>query len=154
MRRILASAGFSLVEALVACFVAATAIVAFAHLVALAAEQTVSARRAAAARALAQSKIEELRAEAWTYDAAGVRVSSGALAASPDSTLTADTAGFVDRLDRFGAAMEEGVPHYRRRWSVAPLDAADPDTLTLQACVLTTRDAPDACVWTLRTRRP
>lgn len=153
-----ATHGFSLVEALVASVIAATALVGAVHLIAAGATQALAARRATTARALAQSKLEHLRSLAWSYDADGARLTSSDLSLSPASSLTEDVDGFFERLDRFGAtAAPDVVPHYRRRWAILPL-AGDPDTLVLRVCVLSTgrgaSDWPEACVWTIRTRRP
>lgn len=153
-----ASQGFSLVEALVASLIAATALVGAVHLIAAGATQSLAARRATTARALAQSKLEHLRSLAWGYDADGAPLTSSDLSLSPAASLTEDSDGFVERLDRFGAtAGPEVVPHYRRRWAILPF-AGDPDTLTLGVCVLSTSrgasEQPEACVWTIRTRRP
>ena len=152
--------GFSLIEALVASALVATAIIALAHLFAVAAAQTHSIRRATTALVMAQSKLEELRALPWTYDAGGSPVSSGELLASPASALTENVVGWFDELDRFGAPAEERqITQYLRRWAVTPLDGLDADTLVVQVCVFTRGagtggDLGDACVYGIRTRKP
>lgn len=153
-----ASRGFSLIEALIASLLVAGAVVGLTHLITAGAAQAFLSRRSSTALTLAQAKLEELRGLTWRFDAAGVRVSSPLLTTSPPRTLLQDHEGHVDRLDRFGAitAVDEAA-HYRRRWAIAPLDATDPDTLVLQVCVFAAGSsgaAADACVWTIRTRKP
>lgn len=155
--------GFSLVEALVASCLIASAIVGLAHLVAVAAEQSLTSRRALGALTAAQAKLEQLRRAAWTYDAGGGRVSSAALGPSPPQSLHEDAEGFVDFIDGFGqvvAPASEETPHFARRWAIAPLETWDADTLILQVCVFTVRGpalyerTPVACVAGIRTRQP
>lgn len=152
------SRGFTLVEALVAALLVATALVGAVHLVSVGAAQSLSARRATTARVLAQSKLEHLRALAWRYDPDGAPLSSGDLSVSPARALKEDSAGFFDRLDRFGTSVAaDALSHYRRRWAITLL-GGDPDTLLLRVCVFDASAGPsghpDACVWTIRTRRP
>ena len=150
--------GFTLVEALVATVLVCTAVAGLAHLGFAAMVQSAVVEREAVALWLAQSKLEELRASEWIFDAAGMRRSADALAPSPADALTRDTGGYVDAFDRFGEPVPLGVAAaHRRRWAISLVDPADPDTLLLQACVLP-RDAsdagirPDACVATIKTR--
>ena len=154
-----ASDGFTLLEALIATLLLAGALATLAHVVGTGVTQTTSMRRTMAALVLAQSKLEELRAVAWRFDADGSRVSGNALALSPAGSLTQDEGGWVETLDRFGAASDARHPQiYRRRWSIAQR-GADPDTLVLQVCVFESSDnavapAPEACVGAIRTRKP
>lgn len=147
--------GFSLVEALIASLLAATAIVMLVQLAATGARQAAGARRAGAARALAQSKLEELRSLTFAYDAGGAPVGSPRLALSPDAALVEDHAGFVETLNRDGGLAWAGeTPHFTRRWAIRPFEG-DRNTLVLQVCVYPPREPfPDACVWTIRTRMP
>ena len=134
-------AGFTLVEVLVATLIIASAGAAIACLVALGARQTVSAREAFQALLTAQSKLEELRAITWNY-----RVPGSSIATSPPGSLFADTPGFVDR-----------TPLFVTRWAVVPRDPADADVVVIHVCVFdAARPAgrPEACVSTIRTRRP
>lgn len=135
--------GFTLVETLVAAALIATAIVVFAHLVSLGARQSDSNRRASAAIVAAQSKLEELRAVTWTSTIQG-----NGLQPSPPGSLVQDIPGYVEYLDE---------PGFVRRWALSLFESADPDTLILQVCVFPRRSAeqqPEACVMTVRTRRP
>lgn len=151
------AAGFTLVEVLLAAFIVCIAIAGGVHLVALATMQTTEASRAWTARALAQSRLEELRAAAWTYDPGGAPLSSADLNPSPPGALSADVAGFFDALGRYGEPASADAMHYRRRWAIEP-SAQDADTLTLHVCVSgvgpRAHARPDVCVWTVKTRQP
>jgi type II secretory pathway pseudopilin PulG len=152
--------GFTLLEALIASALVATAVVACVHLVTMAASQTLSVRRTTAAHLLAQSKLEALRAAEWRYDIDGRRVSSDELNRSPPWSLRDDIDGWVDELDRFGAPVDRGqTPFYRRRWAIEQFTDVDPDTLVVRVCVfalggLGNLAIADACVCGLRTRKP
>lgn len=150
------SRGVSLVEALVAALLVATAIAGLVQLVALGAGQMRQARQVGTARILVESKLEELRALRWSYAADGTRLSSVQLSPSPDASLAEDRDGFGDRFDRFGAIVEQGdAAEFRRRWSITPVIDGDADTLHLQVCVFPlTAGPPYACGWTIRTRHP
>ena len=152
------SRGFALVEALIAALLVATAVVGLTQLVTVGLAQSLRTRQSETALTLAQAKLEELRSLAWLFDAGGGRVSSPQLGTSPPTTLVQDVDGWVETLDRFGAAgAPVDVTHYRRRWAIGLLDAADLDTLVLQVCVFTDGRPgviADACVWTVRTRKP
>ena len=149
--------GFALLEALIAALLVATAVVSLTHLVTVALAQSSRTRQTATALTLAQAKLEDLRGLTWQFDPGGNRVSSAELNVSPPSTLLQDLDGWVDRLDRFGAPSALEAALYWRRWAIAPVDAADPDTLVLQVCVFTNGQpgtVAEACVWALRTRKP
>jgi hypothetical protein len=155
--------GFSLIEALLAALLMASAVAGLAQLLGVGVRQSDLVRDESMAQSLAQSRLDALRALPWRYDAAGLRVSSPDLAMSPADALIANRPGYVDRLDRFGRVVADpadGTSTYVRRWFIAPFDA-DPDTLTLRACVWTiarkagvANDIPDACVAGVRTRQP
>jgi hypothetical protein len=151
--------GFSLVEALIASFLIASAVVGLAHLVALAARQSLASRQAASALTIAQAKLEELRRAVWSYEASGGRVSSAMLSPSPPRSLHEDADGYVDFVDVSGNVVAPSIelPQFARRWAVAPLDAANIDTLLLQVCVFNGPPfdgRPTACVAGIRTRQP
>lgn len=133
--------GFTLVEALVAAALVATGAVVLAQLVAVGAEQTTTTRDALEALVAAQSKLEELRATTWSYSVPGSDI-----ALSPAGALSNDAPGFVDRTDR-----------YVRRWAVTRRDPADSDVVVMHVCVFAAAVSggrPEACVSTIRTRRP
>jgi len=152
------SRGFSLLEALIAALLVAIAVVGLSHLLTVGAAQAFRTRESAIALMLAQAKLEELRGLAWRFDLTGARVSSPQLETSPPLTLLQDHEQCFETLDRFAAPSgRDDAPHYRRRWAVAPLDSADPDTVAVQVCVFSTGRpgaAAEACVWTIRTRQP
>ena len=143
-------AGFSLVEALVATGILATALVALAQLFAVATRTNVVARTSTMTAILAQQKMEQLRGLAWT-----------ALSPSPAGTLGRNVGGYVDYLDVSGSSLGGGsVPPagtaYVRRWAIEPLPANPENALVLQLSVtrLVDRDARDAADRGPLVRRP
>lgn len=150
--------GFSLVEALVASLLMATAVAALAHLVGVGAAQGLSIRHHTTAIIAAQSKLDQLRSFVWTYRPNGDRLSDDvALALSPPRSLIEDHTGYVDHLTPTGGPCvgDCGVIAYVRRWSIFLLDQADADTLALQVCVFRVNASQaEACVSSIRTRRP
>jgi type II secretory pathway pseudopilin PulG len=113
--------GFTLVEALVAATLVATALVTLAHLAATGVRQSGTNARALIALAAAQGKLEQL--------AAGTLVNG-----------TGEDTG--DLLVR---------------WTIAPVAAADSSISSVHVCAYSAgraTDRPDACVATLRARRP
>jgi type II secretory pathway pseudopilin PulG len=145
-----AHAGFSLVEALIASLIVATAAAGLSHLVTIAVRQSTATRRHAIALALAQGQLEMLRAVAWSFAPDGTRLSDERLALSPPAALVSDIDGYSDRV----------AGGYRRRWAISLLDPADPDMLLIEVCVfgaphsVVSVTAAEACVSTLRVRRP
>ena len=144
--------GFSLIEVLVATTLTTVATVGLAQLAVMSARANHIARSSSLASALAAQKIEQLRALAWTLDAAGNPVSdvvtdtavvpespSGGtgLTDSPPGALTQDTAGYCDYID--GAGRSLGGPPlpagavFVRRWSIQSLAANE--TLLVQVSV-------------------
>jgi type II secretory pathway pseudopilin PulG len=135
------SAGFTLVEALVATALIATAAVALAQLLALGVRQSAVNRNALAALVAAHSKLEVLRSLTWSYTVAATE-----LVVSPAGSLFNDTPGHVDYPAPFV-----------RRWAVTRREPADADVVVIDVCVFAFRqrgEAPEACVSTIRTRRP
>jgi prepilin-type N-terminal cleavage/methylation domain-containing protein len=156
--------GFTLIEVLIASALVVSVIGGLAQLVAKGAGQSHAARSAGAALALAQGKLEELRAATWSYDASGAPVSDPALAESPADAVSADRDGWWDAADEFGqpvSTTDVGRTVYRRRWSIVRFDAADPHTLVLTVCVRSVvssaaagTGSPDACVSSVLARKP
>jgi len=155
--------GFTLIEVLVASALVVSVIGGLAQLAAKGVAQSHAARTSGGALALAQGKLEELRAAPWAYDAGGGPVSDPALAESPADTLLADRDGWCDAADEFGrqvATADVRGAAYRRRWFIARFDAANPDTLVLKVCVQSVASAlaasgrPDACVSSVLARKP
>ena len=139
---------------MVATVLVAGAVVTLAQLTGVAARSNASSRQATYAAVLAAQKLEQLRALAWGVDAQGVPVSDlttdtalpgtpdggTGLSPSPGTTLLANTAGWVDYVDRDGRTLGGGAwpasgTAYIRRWAVQPL-AANPDTLVIQVLVM------------------
>ncbi len=144
---------------MVATALLAGAVVTLAQLTSIAARSNASSRQATYAAVLATQKLEQLRGLAWGVDAQGVPVSDlttdtaladapdggTGLSPSPGGSLLANTAGWVDYVDRDGetlggGARPPGGTAYIRRWAVQPL-AANPDTLVIQVLVMPRRDA-------------
>jgi prepilin-type N-terminal cleavage/methylation domain-containing protein len=135
------SAGFTLVETLVATAIVATAAACLAQLVSIGVRQTVAARATFEAVVAAQRKLEELRAVTWSYSVVGSNIPI-----SPAGTLVKDTPGFVER-----------VGGWTSRWAVLRRDPTDANVVVMQVCVFDangTGTQPEACVSTIRTRRP
>jgi hypothetical protein len=116
------------------------------------------ARGQTSSTALAEQKMEQLRALTWGFDMDGMGLpvsdttsnvavyppdaTGGGLNPSPADSLEQDTAGYVDYLDASGAWVGTGgtVPTsavYIRRWSVLPLPTNPNNTLVLQVLVTT-----------------
>jgi Tfp pilus assembly protein PilV len=136
-----AEAGFSLLEVLFATTILTVAIVAIAQVIALATRANLASRTTALATLFAAQKVEQLRALAWTFDAAGVPVSDTTtggtgLSASPSDALARDVAGYCDLLDGSGrTVLHAGAASFTRRWAITPL-AAHPGTLVIQVSVV------------------
>lgn len=115
--------------------VIATSAAGLAELVAIASRTTQASRIDTAATLAAESKLAELRALTFIWDAASAPVTDPALAVSPSSSLTTDAPGFVDYVDAAGqrvAGGSLGSRVYVRRWSIQPLPADPINTLVLQ----------------------
>jgi type II secretory pathway pseudopilin PulG len=155
-----AESGFSLVEVMIAAGLLATTLVSLAELFALSTRSNGAARATSEASVLAAQKMEELRALAWGFDAAGTptadltsdttvspELSAGGtgLTPSPVTSLQEGTPGWVDYVDQFGdkIASADGPPQnamFVRRWSVQSLPADPADTLLLQVLVTRNRN--------------
>jgi len=136
--------GFSLVEVLVALALTVTAVCALVALIGLTTRANGTARITTAATLLAAEKLEELRAFAWTVDAAGQPLSDANLAPSPAGALSDNTPGYCDFTDAMGRSLAGSTSPppeamFVRRWSIAPL-APDPvNTMVLQVTVARVR---------------
>jgi prepilin-type N-terminal cleavage/methylation domain-containing protein len=153
-------AGFSLVEALVAVAILASAALSIAHLLVTSTRANLSSRNTTRAVILAEQKMAQLKALAWTMDDAGGAVSdvgsnvaafpatgacpsasAGAavgLAPSPPGTLAANVDGYVDYVDARGCALGGGSSPpagtaYARRWAIGR--PAGTDTLVFEVLV-------------------
>jgi hypothetical protein len=146
---------------MVATTILAVALVSLADLLAYATRATVGSGDTTRAVILAEQKLEQLKALAWSTGEDGGRMSDGAsnvaaatvsgecaaiatgaavgLTPSPPGALASNTDGYVDYLDAHGCVLGGGpVPPagttHIRRWSIAAADAG-PDTLVLQVLV-------------------
>jgi prepilin-type N-terminal cleavage/methylation domain-containing protein len=133
------AAGFTLIEVLVALALVATTAIGLAELFVLSAATVRAARADTTATIAAETKMAQLRALSWTYDAAGqgTPVSDAGLIASPAGSLVTSAAGFVDYVDAAGVIVGAGLTApptavYLRRWEIQPLAADAANTLVLQ----------------------
>jgi prepilin-type N-terminal cleavage/methylation domain-containing protein len=176
MRRIAnrSSAGFTLIEVLIASLLAAGLAAGVAHLIAIGINANRAAREQTLTTILAASKLEQLRSLSWTYepgrdapalprsdessDVSVEPASAGGpgLAASPPGTLESNVRAYVDYLDERGRWVGNGAaPPSRavfiRRWSVRPLPNGPSSTLILSVLVTTVaQDRSRAAAWTAR----
>ena len=96
----------------------------------------------------AQSKLEQLRALAWTYAPDGTPLSDAGLSPSPAGSLVENLTGYTEPLDEAGLVT---------RWGIQPLAPSDTDTVILQVCAFRVGRSgrqPEACVSAVRTRKP
>jgi prepilin-type N-terminal cleavage/methylation domain-containing protein len=152
-------AGFSLVETMVATVILATALVSTAQLLIVATRANMGAQRLTFASTLAQQKMEQLRGLAWGFDDLGLPINDFTtnlavdpptndgvgLQPSPANALSANSAGYVDYVDRFGNTLGGGgeplpTTAYVRRWSVEPLPTNPNNTLIFQVLVFSIND--------------
>ena len=155
-RRVRAQAGFSLVEVLISMGLLTIASLSVAQLFAVSTRSNHMARGLTSTTALAEQKMEQLRALTWGFatDGSGLPLSDtttnlavtpatptgGGLNPSPADSLDRNTPGFVDFLDEMGTWLGTGsVPPprtvYVRRWSITPLPTNPNNTLVLQVLV-------------------
>lgn len=127
-----------------------------AQIFALSARSNLVARGATSTTAMAQQRLEQLRALTWGFDLEGqglplsdtttnlavvpVAANGSGLNPSPSDSLEQNTAGFVDFLDANGAwvgtgSTPPGAAAYIRRWSIQPLPTNPNNTLVLQVLV-------------------
>lgn len=146
---------------MVATLLLASALVTTAQLLVIATRANTNSRRQTFASTLAQEKMEQLRGLAWGFDELGLPVNDFAtnltvdpavpnggvgLTPSPGDALASNMRGYVDFLNRYGAAVEtDGVEPpattvYVRRWSVEPLPTNPNNTLILQVMVFSLGD--------------
>lgn len=148
--------GFSLLEVLVASTILTVGVLALAQLFALSTTSNTASKNTSYASALAEQKLEELRALTWGFDRDGLPLSDTTsntavlpetttggpgLSPSPSTSLQQNTQGYVDYVNRFGQKVGTGdtVPPddavYTRRWSIEPLPTHPNSTLIIQVLV-------------------
>jgi len=154
------TAGFSLVEVLIATTLLAVSLTALAQLFAISVKNNAVAKNGTFTQILAAQKMEQLRGLTWGFDPLGLPVSDVAtdttvspeaatggkgLAPSPTNTLQANTDGYVDYVDPQGNPLGGGtvIPNntaYIRRWLIEPLPTNPNNTLIIQVLVTRRRD--------------
>lgn len=175
----LAAAGFSLIEVLIALALLMVSVLGLAQLFTYSAAAVRQGRTLTTVAVLASEKLDQLRTLAFTYDAAGVRLTDTTsdatsvpeaptggqgLAPSGLSTLDVDTPGYCDFLDASGrvlgrAPTRPGDTAFVRRWAVVPLATDPQDSVLIHVRVLSrvaadqnVQDADGVTFSTLRTR--
>jgi len=151
-------AGFSLLETTIAICIMAGALMTLSQLLNVSATNNRDSRRLTYVTVLAEHKVEQLRGLAWGFDKLGLSVTDTTtdtaapvdtptggtgLSASPPGTLTRNTDGWVDYVDRFGNVLGGGSSPFPktafiRRWAIEPL-ATDPDNTIVIHVLVTTR---------------
>src|SRR6476659_5038723 len=127
-----------------------------AQLFALAARNNLTAKGQTSTTAMAEQKLEQLRALTWGFDLAGEGLpvtdtttnltvsppqhNGTGLNPSPSDSLERNTDGFVDFLDANGqwvgtGSTPPGSAVYIRRWSITPLPTNPNNTIVIQVLV-------------------
>lgn len=154
--RFRSSSGFSLAEVLVSMGLLTTVSLGVAQLFALSTHANYNARGQTSTTAMAEQKMEQLRALTWGFDVDGQGLpvtdtttnlsvepptaAGSGLNPSPTSSLDENIAGYVDYLDGNGVYIGTGtVPPqgsvFIRRWSIQPLPTNPNNTIVLQVFV-------------------
>ena len=134
----------------------ATSIAALGQLFAVSVTANRTARSTTFAAVLASQKMEQLRGLAYGFDSIGLPLTDTStdlttdppkatdgrgLSPSPGDALRANTDGYVDFLNAYGAVLGDGgatPPNgtvYIRRWSVEPLPTNPNNTIVIQVLV-------------------
>lgn len=150
------SSGFSLVEVLISMGLLTAVSLGVAQLFALSTRANQMARGQTSTTAMAEQKMEQLRALTWGFDSDGLGLpvsdTSTNLAAdpatntgqglnpSPSDSLETNVTGYVDYLDSMGTYVGTGTTPpdgaaFIRRWSIQPLPTNPNNTLVLQVLV-------------------
>jgi Tfp pilus assembly protein PilV len=129
------SAGFAVVEVLIASTLLTVVLLAAAHLLASAAAANLAAERTTAATVFAVDKMEQLRA---------LPMDDPALTLSPPDALAVNVEGQSDRLDG----------GFVRRWSVAAVPSYPDDAVVVQVVVVDERSTRRVRLETIRTCKP
>jgi hypothetical protein len=172
-RRSHGQGGFSLIETMVATMLLTSALVTTAQLLAIATRANTNSKRQTFASTLAQEKMEQLRGLAWGFDELGLPVNDFStnltldpapanggvgLTPSPGDALASNMIGYVDFLDRNGAAVlaagnePPANTYFVRRWSVEPLPTNPNNTLILQVMVFSVGDRGNTGTGAILTR--
>ena len=154
--RFSSSSGFSLVEVLISMGILTAVSLGVAQLFALSTRANYVSRGQTSTTAMAEQKMEQLRALTWGFDTDGQGLpvsdtstnlsadpptaTGGGLNPSPANSLEQNTSGYVDFLDAHGAVVgtgstPPGAAAYIRRWAIRPLPTNPNNTLVLQVLV-------------------
>jgi len=154
--RFTSSSGFSLVEVMISMGLLTAVSLGVAQLFAVSTKATYVARGQTSTTAMAEQKVEQLRALTWGFDTDGQGLpvsdtttnlaveppapTGAGLNPSPADSLEQNTPGYVDFLDAHGAWVGTGVvppgtAAFIRRWAVRPLPTNPNNTLVLQVLV-------------------
>lgn len=150
------SAGFSLTEVTIAMGLLTTVSLGVAQMFAISTKANQVAKGQTSTTAMAEQKLEQLRALTWGFDLTGNGLpvsdtstnlavdppaqNGGGLNPSPGDSLRQNTAGYVDFLDAFGNYLGTGMEPpagtvFIRRWAITPLPTNPNNTLVLQVLV-------------------
>lgn len=150
------SAGFTLVEVIIAMGLLTAVSLGVAQLFAASTRANLAARTRTSTTAMAEQKMEQIRSLTWGFDTAGqglpvsdtttnltvypMTPTGSGLNPSPADALEQNTAGFFDFLDAAGnwvgtGAQIPGNAAYVRRWSITPLPTNPNNTLVIQVLV-------------------
>lgn len=166
------SGGFSLIEVTIAIGIMAGALVALAQMLAVSVANNRGAKTLTYTTVLAEQKMEQLRSLTWGFDNLGVSVgdtttntadpleasnAGTGLSLSPPDTMTTNTAGWVDYVDRFGVVLGAGAMPppktvYIRRWAIEPLPSDPANAVVIHVLVTASvnRGPADAAASTAR----
>jgi prepilin-type N-terminal cleavage/methylation domain-containing protein len=154
--RFSSSRGFSLVEVLISMGLLTAVSLGVAQLFAVSTKATHVARGQTSTTALAEQKMEQLRALTWGFDTDGQGLpvsdtstnlsvdpptaSGSGLNPSPSDSLEQNTPGYVDFINAHGVyvgtgSTAPGAAVYIRRWAIRPLPTNPNNTLVLQVLV-------------------
>jgi type II secretory pathway pseudopilin PulG len=154
--RFRSSSGFSLAEVLISMGILTAVSLGVAQLFAVSTRANLVARGQTSTTAMAEQKLEQLRALTWGFDTSGQGLpvsdtttnlavdppspTGGGLNPSPTDALEENTPGYVDFLDAHGQYVGTGVTPpgtaaFVRRWSIRPLPTNPNNTLVLQVLV-------------------
>ena len=154
--RFKSSSGFSLVEVLISMGILTAVSLGVAQLFALSTRATFVGRGQTSTTAMAEQKMEQLRALTWGFDTEGQGLpvsdttsnlavdppsaAGSGLNPSPSDSLEQNTPGFVDFIDPHGAyvgagSTPPGTAAYIRRWAIRPLPTNPNNTLVFQVLV-------------------
>ena len=150
------SAGFTLVEVVIAMGLLTAVSLGIAQLFAASTRANLAARTRTSTTAMAEQKMEQIRSLTWGFDTAGQGLpvsdtttnltvypltnTGTGLNPSPADALEQNTAGFFDFVDAAGTWVGTGgtIPGtaaFLRRWSITPLPTNPNNTLVIQVLV-------------------